>query len=142
MASADEPRGEALYEAITGAAVARKEQRCANRCSHCWHDRVQRCICHRAPPRSLRTTVNVKVLVLMHSKEYLNPGDDAKLLLAMLPAERSALYVPRLPSHTAPFPINHRSQVPLRELEVEREREGEAAERLQIVDHLLERAHL
>ena len=72
--------------AVTGAALVRKEQRCTNRrCEYCWHDRAQRCMCHRARPHSLHTTVNVKVLVLMHSKEYLNPGTDAKLLLAMLP---------------------------------------------------------
>mmetsp|Transcript_611 Transcript_611/g.1398 ORF Transcript_611/g.1398 Transcript_611/m.1398 type:complete len:182 (-) Transcript_611:99-644(-) len=29
----------------------------------------------------------------MHHKEYLKAGDDAKLLLAMLPAERTELYV-------------------------------------------------
>ena len=58
-------------------------------------------MCHRARPHSLHTTVNVKVLVLMHSKEYLNPGTDAKLLLAMLPPERAKLYVRLPPSNPA-----------------------------------------
>ena len=43
----------------------------------------------------------VKVLVLMHSKEYLNPGTDAKLLLAMLLPERAKLYARLPPSNPA-----------------------------------------
>ena len=94
-------QGEDLFESVTGAALARKEQRCANRCDYCWHDRAQRCMCHSARPHSLHTTVNFKLLVLMHSKEYLNPGTDAKLLLAMLPPERAKLYA-RLPPSNPP----------------------------------------
>ena len=94
-------QGEDLFESVTGAALARKEQRCANRCDYCWHDRAQRCMCHSARPHSLHTTVNFKLLVLMHSKEYLNPGTDAKLLLAMLPPERSKLYARLPPSNPA-----------------------------------------
>ena len=94
-------QGEDLFESVTGAALARKEQRCANRCDYCWHDRAQRCMCHSARPHSLHTTVNFKLLVLMHSKEYLNPGTDAKLLLAMLPRERSKLYARLPPSNPA-----------------------------------------
>ena len=89
----EELKGEELFEAVTGAALLRKEQQCINRCRLCWHDRLQRCICVHAKPRSLHLSVNVKVLVLMHSKEYLNPGDDAKLLLAMLQHDRATLYV-------------------------------------------------
>ena len=94
-------QGEELFESITGATLVRKEQRCTNRCEYCWHDRAQRCMCHHARPHSLHTTVNVKVLVLMHSKEYLNPGTDAKLLLAMLPPERAKLYARLPPSNPA-----------------------------------------
>lgn len=86
-------QGEALFEANVTESIARKESRCQNRCSHCWHDKTQRCICRLVVPRSLTTETRVKVLVLQHSKEYLNPGDDAKLLLALLPPERCALYV-------------------------------------------------
>ena len=71
MPEAEKLQGQELYEAVTGAALLRKEERCANRCGYCWHDRVQRCICKRACPHSLRTAVNVKVLVLMHSKARL-----------------------------------------------------------------------
>ena len=94
-------QGEDLFESVTGAALARKEQRCANRCDYCWHDRAQRCMCHSARPHSLHTTINFKLLVLMHSKEYLNPGTDAKLLLAMLPPELSKLYARLPPSNPA-----------------------------------------
>ena len=104
-------QGEELFESITGATLVRKEQRCTNRCEYCWHDRAQRCMCHHARPHSLHTTVNVKVLVLMHSKEYLNPGTDAKLLLAMLPPERAKLYA-RLPPSNPACGAMHRSGVP------------------------------
>ena len=96
-----ELQGEELFESVTGPALVRKEQRCTNRCEYCWHDRAQRCMCQHARPHSLHTTVNVKVLVLMHSKEYLNPGTDAKLLLAMLPPERAKLYARLPPSNPA-----------------------------------------
>ena len=35
----------------------------------------------------------VKVLLLMHYKEYLSAGNDAKLLLSMLPKENTQLYI-------------------------------------------------
>jgi hypothetical protein len=115
----EELQGEELYESVTGAALVRKEQRCTNRCEYCWHDLTQRCMCHHARPHSLHTTVNVKVLVLMHSKEYLNPGTDAKLLLAMLPPERAKLYARLPPSNPArgrrahPEPCQNRCHAPL-----------------------------
>ena len=68
------------------------EELSASRCMRCWHNRAQRCICHRLPV-DLHTDLPIKVLVLMHHKEYLNAGDDAKLLCAMLPADRVQLYV-------------------------------------------------
>jgi DTW domain-containing protein YfiP len=80
-----------IFATLTEEAVARKEAGQKNRCRRCWHDRAQHCICDRLAP--LRTALNVRVLVLMHSSEYLSPGDDAKLLLAMLPAEQAGLYV-------------------------------------------------
>ena len=86
-------QGEELFEANVTESLTRKASRCQNRCSHCWHDKTQRCICRLVVPRSLTTTLHVKILVLQHSKEFLNPGDDAKLLLALLPPERCALYV-------------------------------------------------
>jgi DTW domain-containing protein YfiP len=76
--------GIALFEALATALVERKEEQGENRCSRCWHDAQQRCICHLVPSLST-TSLPVKVLVLMHYKEYLSAGNDAKLLLAMLP---------------------------------------------------------
>ncbi len=42
--------GQALMEALATAVVLRKQQECANRCSRCWHDAYQRCICHQVLP--------------------------------------------------------------------------------------------
>lgn len=36
---------------------------------------------------------NVRFVILMHYKEYLSAGDDAKLLLAMLPLNNAKLYI-------------------------------------------------
>jgi DTW domain-containing protein YfiP len=38
-------------------------------------------------------TANVKILLLMHHKEYLNAGNSAKSLIALLPTEYLTLYV-------------------------------------------------
>ena len=62
-----------------------------NRCPMCWHDRIQRCICNRVPPVALQ--LPVRVLVLMHHKEYYRASDDAKLLLMMLPAAHAKLFI-------------------------------------------------
>ena len=81
-----------LFESVTSEAIARKESFRGNRCPRCWHDREQRCICSWLPS-DLRTRMPIKVIVLMHHKEYLSAGDDAKLLLAILPRERAELFV-------------------------------------------------
>ncbi len=44
--------GQALMEALATAVVLRKQQECANRCSRCWHDAYQRCICHQVLPHT------------------------------------------------------------------------------------------
>ena len=80
-----------VLEGMVDGAICRKEHSKRHLCSRCWHDCAQRCICHHLG--HLQTTLPAKVLVLMHHKEYLKAGDDAKLLLAMLPAERTELYV-------------------------------------------------
>ena len=81
--------GQALFEALVSEALERKQARVANRCPRCWHDKVQRCICRRLG--RLHTLLRVRVLVLMHSKEWMCASDDAKLLVAMLPADRVRL---------------------------------------------------
>jgi len=80
-----------LFEALAGEVIERKESQMANRCFKCWHDAKQGCICTQLPALSLR--VRVRILVLMHHKEYLGAGDDAKLLMAMLPPDQARLFV-------------------------------------------------
>ena len=83
-----------VLEGMVDGAIARKENSKRHLCSRCWHDASatnRKCICHHLG--QLQTALPAKVLVLMHHKEYLKAGDDAKLLLAMLPAERTELYV-------------------------------------------------
>ena len=83
-------RGDDLFEAMASNALAAKIKAREGRCPRCWHDRERRCICPLLPHAA--TNLNVRILILMHQKEYLSAGDDAKLLLAMLP-ERTDLFV-------------------------------------------------
>ena len=85
LASAGVER-EDLYKHVSAATVERKQQVHTNRCRTCWHDKALRCICWRLEELALVTELPVKALILMHHKEYLNPGDDAKLLVGLLPA--------------------------------------------------------
>ena len=63
----------------------------SNRCPHCWHDARQQCIC--AAVGMVRLGLPVRVLVLMHHKEYWRASDDAKLLMMMLPPEQAKLFI-------------------------------------------------
>lgn len=80
-----------VFEQQATTALARRLDAQSNRCLSCWHDRVQRCICASVQPLSL--ALPVRVLVLMHHKEYLRASDDAKLLLMMLPPDRARLFI-------------------------------------------------
>lgn len=72
----------------------RIEEQRTNRCSSCWYDREIRCICDRMPARLGRDVMpNVKFLLLLHHKEYLNAGNSAKVLLSLLPIDQIELYV-------------------------------------------------
>lgn len=75
--------GTALFEAVASDSLRRKLDGNGHRCQRCWHARSA-CICTELPP--LSTTLPVKILVLMHYREYYSAGDDAKLLLAMMPS--------------------------------------------------------
>ncbi len=89
-------RGVELFETIATRTVEIKESGRTNRCRRCWHDREIRCICSHIPPlEESSVTLPIKVIVLMHYKEYLSAGNDAKLLLALLPGkrQRSQLFV-------------------------------------------------
>lgn len=77
-----------IFEQQAWDALAVRLQAQTNRCSRCWHDRQQRCICEAVG--SLRLSLPVRVLVLMHHKEYYRASDDAKLLLMMLPPEQQS----------------------------------------------------
>jgi len=84
-------QGTELFETLAAIEVKSKRHLSANRCERCWHDLQRRCICsflNRGNP-----TLPVKVLILMHHKEYLSAGDDAKLLPMILPPENSELFV-------------------------------------------------
>eukprot|EP00563_Minutocellus_polymorphus_P016781 CAMPEP_0181058990 /NCGR_PEP_ID=MMETSP1070-20121207/21134_1 /TAXON_ID=265543 /ORGANISM="Minutocellus polymorphus, Strain NH13" /LENGTH=304 /DNA_ID=CAMNT_0023138619 /DNA_START=20 /DNA_END=934 /DNA_ORIENTATION=+ len=72
----------------------RIEEQRTNRCPSCWYDREIRCICDRMPARMERDLMpNVKFLLLLHHKEYLNAGNSAKVLLSLLPKEQIELFV-------------------------------------------------
>ena len=66
-----------------------------HRCSRCWYCST-RCVCDSMPDRISKdelSTTNVKILLLMHHKEYLNAGNSAKSLIALLPTEYLTQYV-------------------------------------------------
>ena len=67
-----------------------------HRCSKCWYCST-RCVCDSMPgcidKDELLSATNVKILLLMHHKEYLNAGNSAKSLIALLPTEYLTLYV-------------------------------------------------
>ena len=72
----------------------RIEEQRTNRCPSCWYDKEIRCICDRMPTRVERSLMpNVKFLLLLHHKEFLNAGNSAKILLSLLPKEKIELYV-------------------------------------------------
>lgn len=86
--------GQELFEKVANRHVQLKENTHANRCPRCWHDKVHRCICQFLPYLTKpMLRLPVKVLILMHYKEYLSAGDDAKLLLAMLPKANAEIFV-------------------------------------------------
>jgi DTW domain-containing protein YfiP len=95
----EEYEGVDLFERVATRSIRIKEAARSNRCMRCWHDRTLRCICHLIPTLSSpfddrsHPLSNVRFLVLMHHREYLSAGDDAKLLLAMLPPRNVELFV-------------------------------------------------
>lgn len=86
-------QGVELFEKIATLSIKKKETARSNRCPSCWHDATLRCICPLIAPFATETLrLPIQVIVLMHHKEYLSAGDDAKLLLRMLP-DNSKLFV-------------------------------------------------
>lgn len=84
-------KGSELFEKIATNSIEIKSQARNNRCSKCWHDQKTHCIC--AHVRPIQVHRPIKALVLMHYKEYLSAGNDAKLLLSMLPDGLKELYI-------------------------------------------------
>jgi len=85
--------GMELFEKVASLAIEEKEQSRSNRCPSCWHDAVLRCVCPLIPPFATETVLlPIRVLIMMHHREYLSAGDDAKLLVRMLP-DNSKLFV-------------------------------------------------
>ncbi|KAL3811190.1 hypothetical protein ACHAXA_002754 [Cyclostephanos tholiformis] len=87
-----------LFEQVATLSIQIKEDARSNRCLRCWHDRTLRCICHLIPSLSMfddraLPMSNVRFLILMHYKEYLSAGDDAKLLPAMLPPRNVKVFI-------------------------------------------------
>ncbi|KAK3238668.1 hypothetical protein CYMTET_51332 [Cymbomonas tetramitiformis] len=60
-----------------------------HRCAGCWHDHFH-CICEHLIPLIFKTAT--RFLIYQHYTDYLNAGDDAKLLLRAAP-ERTTLFV-------------------------------------------------
>ena len=81
----------AVFEQQAWAALQRRVLAQTNRCTHCWFDKAQSCICDSVPRVSLQK--NVRVIVLMHYKEYFRASDDAKLLPMMLPTSQCRLLI-------------------------------------------------
>lgn len=95
-----------LMEAMTTMSLEHRESmsRARHRCQSCWFDATN-CICHRiqelharnrhilssssssTSSSQLNHVVNVKLLLLMHPKEYLCAGNSAKLLRMLLPEQ-------------------------------------------------------
>jgi hypothetical protein len=62
------------------------------RCFKCWLDINELCICSKI--KELKFSNTVKFIVYMDYKEYLNPGDDAKLLLCACPKQTELVLYP------------------------------------------------
>ena len=62
------------------------------RCASCWLDVRESCICHQLPKISFSN--RLRVIVYMDFKEYLNPGDDAKLILCTSPHQSHLVLYP------------------------------------------------
>ena len=101
-----------LMEAMTTLNLEHKIEASNHKCIGCWHDLTQHCICSRLLPLDLsletmmmihshpsssdnggldhpfmRIPIRIKIIVLMHSKEYMSAGNSAKLLIQLLPKQ-------------------------------------------------------
>lgn len=67
------------------------EKQTSKRCLKCWLDIRELCICSRLPSLYFGA---VKFIIYQDYKEYLNPGDDAKLLMCTAPTQTNLILYP------------------------------------------------
>jgi DTW domain-containing protein YfiP len=84
-------QGDDLFQSIATHNLNVKKSARKNRCPSCWHD-SKVCICAQIP-KPTTPRLPVKILILMHYKEYYNAGNDAKLLLQILPHTQCELFI-------------------------------------------------
>lgn len=80
----DGSRGWDLFEQMASISLDQRIKSSRNKCSICWHD-TSRCICDQVHTIDPSHLPRVKIIILMHHKEYMSAGNTAKLLLKMLP---------------------------------------------------------
>ncbi|KAL7480839.1 hypothetical protein ACHAW6_006501 [Cyclotella cf. meneghiniana] len=78
-----------LLESMATLSIEHKLATHKDRCSRCWHARLH-CICSRLEglvmhPNDISGSYEVKILILMHHKEFMSAGNSAKLILQMFP---------------------------------------------------------
>ena len=87
-------QGIELFNAVATHNINIKKAGRLNRCPVCWHDANLSCICASLPSiEAAPPLLPIKILILMHYKEYLNAGNDAKLLLALLADKHCELFI-------------------------------------------------
>ena len=62
------------------------------RCDMCWLDRKELCICAKLPQIAFNS--HFRFVIYQDFKEYLNPGDDGKLLLCTSPEQTHLILYP------------------------------------------------
>jgi DTW domain-containing protein YfiP len=86
-----------LLEAMATLSIHHKLDTCTkDRCETCWHAKLY-CICGQLKQIVFKqepgiVVPNVKILILMHHKEYMSAGNSAKLLLQLFPLS-TELYI-------------------------------------------------
>mmetsp|Transcript_175 Transcript_175/g.211 ORF Transcript_175/g.211 Transcript_175/m.211 type:complete len:279 (-) Transcript_175:101-937(-) len=86
-------KGDELFEKMATLSIDHRLKDRSHRCLKCWYCSL-RCVCDKMPNKiSSNDLPNVSILLLMHHKEYLNAGNSAKSLLALLPKKCINLYV-------------------------------------------------
>ncbi|KAL3782317.1 hypothetical protein HJC23_001925 [Cyclotella cryptica] len=78
-----------LLESMATLSIEHKLATHKDRCARCWHARLN-CICSQLEglvmdPSDIIGSCEVKILILMHHKEFMSAGNSAKLILQMFP---------------------------------------------------------